>query len=212
MSLYSQTAMDELKAKHKQEIDKVTHDFREEIYKITDQRDALWSGVVDCGGDAAHYGLVQDIPDEAIVAIAYSTDLQLKSFIKKIGAMWNLRAGGFAMRAEHVEGITAKIKSKFPKCTITEERDPKTERILFHVSGDFCGYKCTLKHNKRKPLDDLTYIDHSTDDEFRAFTKSLGVKWHLPAGGYAIPAEHVENIAAQIQSKFPKWTITDERR
>jgi len=203
--------MDELKAKHKQEIDKVTHDFREEIYKITDQRDALWSAVVDSGQDPAHYGLVQDIPDEDIGAIAYSTDEQFKSFIKKTGAMWNLWAGGFAIPTEHVEGITAKIKSKFPKCTVTEECDPKTERILLHVSGDFCEYKCTLKHNKRKPLDDLTYINHSTDDEFRAFTKSLGVKWNRPAFGYAIPAEHVENIAARIQIKFPKWTIIDER-
>lgn len=210
MTLYSQVEMDKLKATHKQEIEKVTHDFREEIYKITGQRDALWSGVVDCGEDPAHYGLVQDIPDEDIVAIAYSTDHQFKSFIKKIGAMWNLSAGGFALRAEHIEGFAAKIKSKFPKCTITEERDPKTGRMFVHVSGDFCGYKCTLKKHLQK-RDDATYITHSANDEFNDFTKSIGGKWNLTAGGYAIPAEHVEGIAATIESKFPDWTLTDER-
>lgn len=82
--------------------------------------------------------------------------------------------------------------------TSDDEDEDETECVLKHRLGDAWG-----------KVSEVTYINYSTNKEFRTFVRGLGAK--KTCDGYAIPAEHVEDIVAQIQSKFSNWTIIDER-
>ena len=82
--------------------------------------------------------------------------------------------------------------------TSDDEDEDETECVLKQRLGDDWG-----------KISEVKYINYSTNKEFRTFVRGLGAK--NTCDGYAIPAEHVEDIVAQIQSKFSNWTIIDER-
>ena len=117
-------------------------------------------------------------------------------------------------RMSKIEGMLERITENIGQANASLVKQTKPKKARKPPKKDVGETECTIKYNlnsDNQKRDDVSYITHSTNDEFKAFAKSIGVKWNLTAKGYAIPAEHVEGIVAQIESKFPKWTLTDER-
>uniref|UniRef100_A0A6C0KAS9 Uncharacterized protein n=1 Tax=viral metagenome TaxID=1070528 RepID=A0A6C0KAS9_9ZZZZ len=73
----------------------------------------------------------------------------------------------------------------------------------------------TIKFNlnaQGQKRDSNTYVKFSVNAEFTKFVKELGGEWKVAAQGWLVPEEHTEDIQATIKDKFPKWSVTDERK